>query len=212
MSNLVLHRHPLSGHCHRVELFLNVLELPCRMQHVELTTREHKAPSFLAKNLFGQVPVLEDGKLVIADSMAILVYLAKKYDRSGEWLPSDPALAAQVQRWFSVAAGPLVEGPARARSAAVFGRDVDTTPNRALARQLFTTMNAHLVARESPFLVGVRATVADLALYAYVAHAPEGGVSLAPFPAIERWIRAIQLVPRFIPMQATQTSALEHAE
>lgn len=195
-----------------MELFLNVLELPYRMQHVEFATGEHKAPSFLAKNLFGQLPVLEDGKLVIPDSMAILVYLAKKYDRSGEWLPNDPALAAQVQRWFSVAAGPLVEGPARARAAAVFGRDVDTTPNRALARQLFTSMNAHLVARESPFLVGVRATVADLALYAYVAHAPEGGVSLAPFPAIQRWIRAVELVPGFIPMQATKTAALERAE
>ncbi len=195
-----------------MELFLNVLELPYRKQHVEFATREHKAPSFLAKNLFGQLPVLEDGKLVIPDSMAILVYLAKKYDRSGEWLPSDPLLAAQVQRWFSVAAGPLVEGPARARTAAVFGRDVDTTPNRALARQLFATMNDHLVARESPFLVGVRPTVADIALYAYVAHAPEGGVSLEPFPAIQRWIRAVEAMPHFIPMEATQTAALERAE
>jgi len=121
-------------------------------------------------------------------------------------------VTAEVQRWFSVAAGPLVEGPARARTAAVFGRDVDTTPNRALARQLFATMNDHLVARESPFLVGVRPTVADIALYAYVAHAPEGGVSLEPFPAIQRWIRAVEAMPHFIPMEATQTAALERAE
>lgn len=83
--------------------------------------------------------------------MAILVYLAKTYDTTGRWFPSEPALAAQVQRWFSVAAGQLVEGPARARAVAVFGRDVDTTGQpREPARRLFATLDAHLVAAGRP--------------------------------------------------------------
>lgn len=212
MSEIILHRHPLSGHSHRVELFLRLLDLPFRMVDVDLVQRAHKAPEFVAKNAFGQVPVLEDGARVIPDSLAILVYLAKTYDRDLGYLPDEPALAAEVQRWFSVAAGPLVEGPARARAAAVFGRDVDTSANRALSRQLFATLDGHLAARESPFFVGARATLADVALYTYVAHAPEGGVSLGPFPALRRWVAAVEALPRFVPMKATETAARKSAE
>jgi glutathione S-transferase len=212
MTNIVLYRHPLSGHAHRVELFLRLLDLPFRSVDVDLIAREQKRPEFLAKNAFGQVPVLEDGDLVISDSLAILVYLAKTYAHVQHWLPDDPALAAEVQRWFSVAAGPLVEGPARARAIAVFGRDVDATPSRVLARQLFTTLDAHLASRSGSFFVGARPTLADVALYAYIAHSPEGGVSLAPFPALSTWIDDVQALPRFVPMKATKTAALELAE
>ncbi len=212
MESLTLYRHPLSGHSHRVELFLSLLGLPFRMVDVSFAAREHKAPEFIAKNPFGQLPVLEHGALVIPDSMAILVYLAKTYDTTGRWFPSEPALAAQVQRWFSVAAGQLVEGPARARAVAVFGRDVDTTANRELARHLFATLDAHLVAAGRPFFVGERATVADLALYTYVGHAPEGGVSLAPFPALRGFVGAVEALPGFVPMQATDTAAGRAAE
>jgi glutathione S-transferase len=211
MSDLVLYRHPLSGHSHRVELFLRLLDRPFRSVDVDLVQRAHKAPEFLAKNPFGQVPVLEDGQEVVPDSLAILVYLAKTYGRDSGYLPEEPKLAAQVQRWFSVAAGPLVEGPARARAAAVFGRDVDTTANRDLARQLFASLDAHLVGRSGPFFVADRMTLADVALYAYVAHAPEGGVSLAPFPALRKWVSAVEATPRFVPMRATETPALASA-
>ena len=212
MSEIVLYRHPLSGHSHRVELFLRLIERPFRSVDVDLVQRAHKAPEFLAKNSFGQVPVLEDGNEIVPDSLAILVYLAKTYGRDYGYLPEEPRLAAQVQRWFSVAAGPLVEGPARARAAAVFGRDVDTTPNRALARQLFASLESHLAAKSGRFFVGDHLTLADVALYAYVAHAPEGGVSLAPFPSLRRWVSAVEAEPRFVPMRATETAALSSAQ
>ena len=63
--------------------------------------QEHKQAGFLARNGFGQVPVLEDGGSTIADSNAILVYLAKRYDDGNTWLPADPLLAAEVQRFLS---------------------------------------------------------------------------------------------------------------
>ena len=51
----------LSGHCHRVELFLSLLKLPYELVDVDMAAGEHKSPAFLAKNAFGQVPVIEDG-------------------------------------------------------------------------------------------------------------------------------------------------------
>jgi glutathione S-transferase len=105
-----LHRMALSGHCHRVELFLSLLRLPHELIDVDLAAGEHKSPAFLARNPFGQVPVLEDGDVTLADSNAILVYLEGRY-APGAWLPKEPLAAARVQRWLSVAAGPLAFGP-----------------------------------------------------------------------------------------------------
>jgi glutathione S-transferase len=99
-----LYHHPLSGHAHRARLFVSLLGLPHELVEVDLGAGAHKSPEFLKLNPFGQVPVLEDDGVVIADSNAILVYLAKKAGRT-DWLPEDPSGAAAVQRWLSVAAG-----------------------------------------------------------------------------------------------------------
>ena len=72
-------------------------------------------------NPFGLVPVLQDGEITLAESNAILVYLALRYGEP-HWLPRDPLGAARVEHWLSVAAGPLAAGPARARIDVVFGK------------------------------------------------------------------------------------------
>jgi glutathione S-transferase len=189
------HRMLLSGHCHRVELFLSLLKLPYEAVDVDLAKGEHKQPAFLAMNPFGQVPVIEDGGVTLADSNAILVYLEAKY-APGRYLPRDPVAAALVQRWLSVAAGPLAFGPAAARVINLFKRSDDLTPMVTRAKQLFAVMEQELAAR--PFLVGDGLTLADIANYAYVARAPEGNVSLEPYPAIRAWLARIEALPGFI--------------
>jgi glutathione S-transferase len=190
-----LHGHPLSGHVHRVELFLSLLGLPFEKITIDLARAEHKGPVFLALNPFGQLPVIEDGDVVLADSNAILVYLALTHDAQGHWLPRDPLGAARVQRWLSVAAGPLAYGPAVARVAMVFKRPVDQAPRDAAAR-LFTLMDQQLASQ--PFLAASHPTLADIALYAYTAHAPEGGVSLAKYEHLRAWLARIEAFPRFV--------------
>jgi glutathione S-transferase len=201
-----LYRHPLSGHAHRVELMLALLGLPCELVAVDMLRGAHKAPDFVAKsNPFGQVPVIEDGDVTIADSNAILVYLAGTYDPSGRWLPRDPVGAARVQQWLSVAAGQLAFGPAQARLAAVFGAKLDVERARTLARQLYGVLDGHL--KDRAFLVGDTATIADIALYSYTAHAPEGGVALEPYPQVRAWLARIEALPGFVPMQRSQPAA-----
>ena len=199
-----LHGHPLSGHVHRVELFLSLLGLPFEKVMVDLARGEHKRPAFLALNPFGQLPVIADGELVLADSNAILVYLALAYDASAQWLPRDAMGAARVQRWLSVAAGQLAHGPAAARVAAVFGRPPEQAPRDAAAR-LFALMDSHLAAQD--FLAAPHPTLADVALYTYTAHAPEGGVSLAPYPQLRQWLARIEALPRFVGM--TRSALIE---
>jgi glutathione S-transferase len=198
-SPIVVHRFLLSGHCHRVELLLSLLGLPASLVDVNLVAGEQRQPPFLAKNAFGQVPVIEDGGWVLADSNAILVYLASRYDEKGAWLPRDPERSAAVQRWLSVAAGPLAHGPAAARLARLFGKP-DDVGAQDIAKKLFSVMEAEIEKRD--YFAGDAPTIADVALYAYTAHAPEGGVSLEPYPAVRRWLARVEGLPGFVAMPA----------
>lgn len=195
-----LYRHALSGHSHRVQLMLSLLGLPVELVDVDLRGGAHKRPAFLALNAFGQVPVLDDAGTIVADSNAILVYLARKY--GGEaWLPSDPLGAAAVQRWLSAAAGPIAYGPAAARLITLFGARFDANEVIARAKALLAVMDVELARRE--FLAGERPSVADVACYTYVAHAPEGDVSLADYPHVRAWLARVEALPGFVPMQAS---------
>jgi glutathione S-transferase len=164
---------------------------------VDLAQGAHKTSEFLARSLFGQIPVLEDGNLVLADSNAILVYLGLTYDAGRRWYPADPAKAAAVQRWLSVAAGQLAYGPATARLVTVFKLPLDHA--KAIAKQLFAVLEAHLAS--SPFLVGSDATIADLAFYAYASRVPEGNIPLTPYPNVRAWLSRIEALDGFVPME-----------
>jgi len=201
MSSITLHRHALSGHSHRVEVFLSILGLDANIVDVDLANGAHKDAAFLAKNSFGQVPVLDDGDVTLSDSNAILIYLATKYDNSNTWLPSDIVDVANVQRFLSVAAGKVAYGPALARLVNVFGADLDKTTAIATAHGILSELDSHLEGRD--WLVTANPTIADVANYAYIAHAPEGDVSLESYPNIRAWISRFEGLTGFVPMQSS---------
>lgn len=200
MSNAIrIHGHPLSGHAHRVELFAALAGIAHELVTVDLMAGEHKQDAFLALNPAGQVPVIEDGDTVVTDSNAILVYLAKKY--APDWLPDEPAAAAAVQRWLTAAAGEVAFGAATARLITVFGAPLDADRALAVAAGVNTRLDAHLADNE--WLAGPQPTIADIAIYSYTAHGPEGNVDLAPYPHLRRWIASVEALPGFVPMPVT---------
>lgn len=199
MKPIILYRNPVSGHAHRVELFLSLLKVPFQLVDVNLRAGEQKQPDFLRKNPFGQVPVIEDGDVTLADSNAILVYLAERYDKSGSWYPRDALAAARVQQWLSVAAGQLAAGPATARGIKLFGFPLDHARAVTVAGQLLPVLDQALAQRA--FLVGGAPTIADVAIYSYTALAPEGEVSLEPYGNIRAWLARVEALPGFVPMQ-----------
>lgn len=197
MSQVRLHRFRLSGHSHRVELFLSLLGLPVEI--VDVPPGGQKTPAFLEWNCFGQVPVIDDNRWLLSDSNAILVYLAMTHDPQRHWYPADARTAAEIQRWLSVAAGPLFNGPCVARLVCLFDAKHDLARAQTTAANLFKVMEAHLTGTGGYF-VGPRPTIADIALYSYTAHAPEGHISLDAFPAIRAWLGRIETLPGFVPM------------
>ncbi|RXZ45519.1 glutathione S-transferase family protein [Crenobacter cavernae] len=199
-----LYRNRLSGHAHRAELFLSLLGLPYEAIDVDFAAKEHKSAAFLELNPFGQVPVIDDDGTVVADSNAILVYFATKYD-DGVWLPRDAARLAEVQRWLSVAAGQIAFGPAAARLVTVFGAPYRAEELIARSHALFAVMDGML--GDSRYLAGDAPTLADIACYSYIAHAPEGNVSLEPYPNLRAWLARIEALPGFVPMAKSDVLA-----
>ncbi|MGO4404226.1 glutathione S-transferase [Bosea sp. RAF48] len=195
-TEIVLHGTPLSGHAHRVELLLRALGLAYRFEPAPAEVRQ--SPAFRKLNPLGQIPVLQDGDLTLADSNAIMVYLVRRYAPDSAWLPGDAVGAAHVQRWLSIAAGEVMHGPSVARLITQFGLDDDKARAKRIAARLLAFMEEHLAERD--YLAALHPTIADLACYSYVAHAPEGGISLAPYPAVRRWLARIEALPFFKPI------------
>ncbi|MBE7638625.1 glutathione S-transferase [Sneathiella sp. P13V-1] len=195
-----LYGFPLSGHSHRVELFASVAGIQFESVLVDLASGEHKQEAFLSMNPFGQVPVMEDGDVVLSDSNAILVYLARKY--APDWMPSGALEEAEVQRMFSLAAGEIANGPAAARLITVFGAGLDAERAKAVAALGLGRLEKHLDGKT--WTVGERPSVADISLYTYIAHAPEGNVGLDEYPNIQGWLSRIEALDGFTPMKATK--------
>jgi glutathione S-transferase len=194
-----IHSFPLSGHAHRVELFASIANIEHEVVHVDLPSGEHKKEAFLALNPLGQVPVIEDGDIVISDSNAILVYLARRY--APDFLPTDPILEAEVQKFLTLAAGEIAFGPAAARLITVFNAPIDAQFCQVVAERALTKLDTLIANKE--FLVAGRPTIADIAVYSYVAHAPEGNVSLDKYPNVLRLLNNIEKLEGFKAMPRT---------
>lgn len=197
--SIKLYRHPLSGHAHRVELLLSLLGLEAEIVDVDLMKAEQKSAEFLAKNPSGQVPVLEDAGQFINDSNAILVYLINKYAPNSDWLPQDVTKASEIQKYLTAAAGPVAFGPAAARLVTLFGAGINHEQAIATAHAFLAGLDLHLADRQ--WLATDTVTIADVANYAYIAHAPEGGVSLDNYSNVDAWLKRIEALDGFVPMQ-----------
>lgn len=197
MSTLALYDLARSGNCYKIRLLLAMLGLDYRRIPTDSTAGATQTPEFKRINPRGQIPVLVDGDTVIWDSMAILVYLARRW--GGErWLPTDPLGAARVMQWLAVSENELLYGLARARASLVLHRPFDL-------RQCYTDARGGLEAMEEQltrqrWLAADHLTIADLACYPYVALAPEAQFSLEPYPAVRAWLARVEEAPGWVEM------------
>ena len=88
---------------------------------------------------------------------------------------------------------------------ALFGLPLDAVRAKSIAASLYGVLEAHLTAQH--FLVGTAPTIADVALYSYTARAPEGGVSLEPYPNLRAWLARIEALPGFVAMPRSTPKA-----
>ena len=196
---ITLYGHEISGNSYKARLLLSLLNLEYEWVRVDLMKGEHKSPEYLAKNPFGQVPFLVDGEVQLADAQAILVYLARQY--GGEkWLPLDALSLAQIIRWLSTAAGEVRQGPENARLYYLFGAGTKINIERATQKSEFilTQLDQHLSDRT--WLEFDHPTIADVAIYPYIALARDGKIDLDAYPQVLSWIERVKQLPGYIPM------------
>ena len=187
----------LSGNCYKVRLFAALAKIPLELVPVDFMGGEHKRPPLTDLNPWGELPILEDGKVILRDSQAILVYLATQYGDEN-WLPRDAAGLGEVMQWLSTSANELQNGPCAARLVDKFGYAIDKANALERAARILPLIEVHLAAHQ--WLALGRPTIADCAVMPYVALAPEGGISLEAYPNIRQWIARIKALPGFIPM------------
>ena len=184
----------LSGNCFKVRLFAALANIELEIVPVDFLGGEHKSEKMLALNPFGELPVFVHGDIVLRDAQTILVYLARYYELES-WLPSVPEQMAEVQQWLSTAANEVQHGPNAARLVDKFGFALHKPTTIANSERILNLLESHL--QQHDWLALSRPTIADCAVMPYVALAPEGGVPLTDYQAINGWIARLKALPGF---------------
>ena len=199
---LTLYDYPDSGNGYKVRLALHHLCVPHQLVALDIMRGESRTPAFLAKNPNGRVPLLrlEDGSY-LPESNAILCYVT----RGSALLPDDPIAHAHALSWLFFEQYSHEPYLAVARFLLRHREPSDETRAELArrlpkAREALDVMEQHLAL--TPYFVGERYGVADIALYAYTHRAHEASIALAPYPAIRAWIARVEAQPGWVPMLA----------
>ena len=193
---ITLYDMPLALNCYKVRLLLSLLGVDYRREPIDLLENEHKTPEFLALNPFGQLPVVTEGSLVLRDSQAIMVWIARKHGDES-WLPGDPDREAIVNAWLSAAAYEIRLGPYDARLAKLFPWlcvNANTVNERSdLALKLYDERlsDREWIALDHP-------TVADVAAYPAISQCGDGDISLEGYDAVQAWVGRMRALPGYV--------------
>lgn len=170
-------------------------ELGLPYEHVKIDFADGGArrPDYLAINPNGHVPAIDDDGFRLWESMAINLYLAKKYGSgAGGFYPQNLQGEARAWQW-SFWGMTEVERPALSTLLNRIGPEEQRDPaaadaaEQALAAPL-KVLDAALT--DTPYLLGARFTVADLNVAGILAWARQARVGLAAVPNAERWLKA----------------------
>ena len=197
MSKLRLYDYTASANCLKARILLAQLDRPYERVPIDIFDGDTLTDEYLAINPARSTPVLEtEAGTFLPESDAILWYLAE----GTPFLPDDPLERAQVVRWLIFEQADLMPAIGGLRFRLVTGRlsagDRDAVRRRALASEVLEAMQDHLAS--TPFFVGGRYSIADIALYAYTHVAADAAIDLGEYAAVEEWIARVEATPRFM--------------
>lgn len=197
---LTVYGMSVSGNCHKVRMLLEHLGSRYEWVEVDSANGQTHTPGFLALNPNAKVPLVQrdDGR-VLPESNAILFWLAE----GTPYLSTDGWERAQTLRWMffeqyshepCVAVARFIRGWTAIDSP----RRAELPQLQARAAQALAVMEQHLA--QADWFSGRHYGIADIALFAYTDVAADGGVTLAPYPAVLAWLRRVRAQPGFVPM------------
>ncbi len=186
-----------SGNCYKIRLLLNQLHIPYQRINVDILQQQSRTAEFLKINPNGKTPVLEHDNRILAESNAILWYLAKQ----SQFLPEDDFSQAQVLQWMFFEQ--FSHEPYLAKSRywiSILDAEEEYSVQLANLRQpgysALDVMENHL--RENDYFVANQYSIADICLYAYTHVAEEGKFDLSAYSHIQAWFKRIESQPEYI--------------
>ncbi len=192
-----------SGNGYKVRLTLRELGQPFIYREVDILRGESREPWFLQKSAVGQIPVLElDDGVCLSESTAILFHVAE----GSALLPSSKLGRTRVLQWMSFEQTHVDGVISRARFRRLHPDAIPTRPEEFEAWWAQGTLALRVLEQQlqnQEYLVEERFSIADIALYAYVHRAAEGGFDMTPFSALRRWFARLEARPAYLPIDET---------
>ncbi|HEV7609159.1 MAG TPA: glutathione S-transferase N-terminal domain-containing protein [Steroidobacteraceae bacterium] len=201
----------------KVSIALEEMGLPYTVRPLVLSKLEQKQEWFLAINPNGRIPAIIDhdnGDFAVFESGAILIYLAEK---SGKFLPAEPKARSRVLQWLMFQMGGV--GPMMGQANVFFRYAPEKIPYaieryQREVRRLFEVMERQLTTNE--YIAGGDYSIADMALWSWIAGYGWAGVSVDGLPQLKRWMDLIGARPaaqkgRTIPPPADSGKVVESA-
>lgn len=200
MPGLLLYNYEMDENCYRARLLLSMLGLAYQTVAVNMfPVNEQNGPEMLSFNPTGTMPVLRDGDVVLSGTAAILLYLAKAYDKTCTLLPAEAGSFGEVVKWVGFSETALQPAYA-ARLKSLFDTPGDPATMKAEARKAFRIMDDHMTSRHfagEEWFAGKHATLADIALLPAFALSRDYGVDHDEYPALRRWLRRFRTLEGF---------------
>jgi glutathione S-transferase len=185
----------VSGNSYKIRVLCSILKVQCQMIYIDPAKFEHKQRPIIDMNPRGQVPVMEIEGKIFWDSTAHLAYIARKYGGE-DWLPAEPLAMAEVMQWMALAQNEIYFGLQWARAVFVYGKHGDLSEYQLHGRKALEMLSRQL--KDHDWLALDRPTIADIACYPYTKRAPEGGLTLAPYPTVEKWVARCEAIPGWL--------------
>lgn len=197
MAEYVLHCFAQSGNAYKPALLLELAGADWAPQFVDYFNGETRAPAYRARNVMGEVPLLEHRGRALSQSGVILEYLAGTLDAFG---PRDEDERREILRWILFDNHKLTSYTATYR----FMRCFAPNPHpdvlaefRKRAETAWGILDAHLAGKS--YVVAERLTIADLSLCGYLFWPEEIGVDWTEYPNLAAWLERIRATPRWKP-------------
>lgn len=197
---LELYLDLMSQPCRAVYIFAKKNGIPFQLCPVDLLKGQHYTESFTQVNPLRKVPALKDGDFTLAESVAILLYLSRKYKAPDHWYPQDLQARARVDEYLSWQHTALRSCCTRAMWQKLLfpvflGQAVPPETLAATLAELDRCLQLleDKFLRDQPFLAGPRISVADLVAITELMHPVSAGCRVFESrPKLAAWRQRVE--------------------
>lgn len=198
MAEFRLHCFGESGNAYKPALMLELCRLDWEPVFVDFFNGATRTPEYRTNvNEMGEAPVLEHEGRKLSQSGVILDYLAEVTRKFG---PKSDDERREIWRWILFDNHKFTANLSALRFLIRFAKTGETPVTeflRARAINALKVADAHLA--ERPFIIGKRATIADLSMAGYLFYGEELTVPLEPQVNLLKWLDRIQSLPGWKP-------------